>query len=92
MEENKFFKTDGIQELNLDDLEGIAGGLLEFYTVIGYGYVKVIDGPYAGTYNCKPDCWGALDYSKLTTEYPGLSQDEYVKMAIDRGIFWKDKK
>jgi len=72
-------------ELNEQNLEDVVGGAFKFYDKDGYGRCKVSDVSQPGNYYCNPGT-GAYEFMQMRGANPGLTADEYLQMALNRGI------
>ena len=75
--------------VQLDDmnLEEVVGGAFKFYDQDGQGYCKVSDVSSPGKYKCAAGT-GVYAFMQMRAENPGLSGDEYLSMALAKGILW----
>jgi len=72
-------------ELNEQDLDNVVGGAFKFYDMNGQGMCKVSDVSNPGKYYCNFGT-GVYEFMQMRGQNPGLSADEYLQMALDRGI------
>ena len=74
-------------QINEQELENVVGGAFRFYDQGNQGYCKVSDVSNPGKYKCTAGS-GVYEFMKMRAENPGLSADDYLDMALDRGILW----
>lgn len=71
-------------QLNEDNLDEVSGGKFTFYTDLeGKPRCKVTD---IGRYYTTAD--GFFKYINMKNAHPGLSDSEYVQIALDEGFIW----
>lgn len=73
-------------ELNEHDMEQVVGGAFQFYNEGNEGFCIVSDVSRPGEYHCLTT--GVYSFMQMRAENPGLSADEYLDMALEKGILW----